>query len=210
MNTAIMKGRAPYQAWLNNDVLVGPEWLERLIAAVESDPAAGAAGPCTNDPDCGCGRGARYSPGPRELPGFAAAWAVRFDGQREEVPLLAGFCFLVKRDAVARVGLLDERFFWGEEDDDYSLRLRLAGYRLLLALDVFVSHRGHCTGEKRRSRQRLHDGENIRLLRRKWVQGLERIRPSPLKRHPRASGPSSRPGSRGSQGNIRAACPRAG
>ena len=49
VNRAMDEARGSYIVWLNNDAVVTPEWLQRLIACVESDPAAGAAGPCTND-----------------------------------------------------------------------------------------------------------------------------------------------------------------
>jgi len=41
-----------------------------------------------------------------------------------------------------RVGLLDEDFFLNQEDLEFCLRLRLAGYRLLVATDAYVHHLG--------------------------------------------------------------------
>ena len=53
---------------------------------------------------------------------------------------------LMKRDVIARVGLLDERFGLGNfEDDDYCLRAREAGFRLVIAGDVFIHHFGSRT-----------------------------------------------------------------
>ena len=167
MNRAIPAARAPYQVWLNNDAFVGPEWLERLLAAVRSSPAAAAAGPCTNK-SCRCGPGPRTAPPLDRIPQFARAWAMRFDGQREEADFLAGFCFLIKSSAVARVGLLEERLRWGYEDGDYSYRLRLAGCKMLLAKDVFVYHRGRVSDEKRSSRQRAHARHNRKVFLAKW------------------------------------------
>lgn len=176
MNPVIRSSRTPYQAWLNNDVMVGPEWLERLIAHAESGPRVGAVGPCTNDRACGSGRGSGHSPRPGDLPRFAAAWALRFGGRSERTAQLTGFCQVLKREAIEAVGPLDERFHWGEEDDDYSFRLRLAGYSMLLARDVFVLHEGHVSGEKRPLRQKRYDARNRRLLREKWIDEAGRIR----------------------------------
>ena len=58
-------------------------------------------------------------------------------------PRLIGFCYLIKNAAYRHVGLLDERFSPGNfEDDDYSFRLIMAGYRLLLCHDTFIHHYG--------------------------------------------------------------------
>jgi tetratricopeptide (TPR) repeat protein len=54
-----------------------------------------------------------------------------------------GFCLLIKREVLERVGLLDERFGTGcFEDDDYCLRAVQAGFRAVIAREAFVHHYG--------------------------------------------------------------------
>ena len=56
---------------------------------------------------------------------------------------LVGFCLLVRRDVVERLGGLDEIFGQGNyEDTDYCLRAFLAGYRSVVAQDCFIHHVG--------------------------------------------------------------------
>lgn len=169
INQGIRASRGELLVWLNNDAVVGPEWLERLAACLRSDPRAGAAGPCTNDPLSGSGRGRAHAPAPDRLDRFAAAWALKFHGQTEIVGRLSGFCLALKRTAFEKVGPLDERFVWGEEDEDYCLRLRRAGCRLLLARDVFVLHEGGATrGAWSASRRKAVVRRNRELFREKW------------------------------------------
>jgi tetratricopeptide (TPR) repeat protein len=52
----------------------------------------------------------------------------------------------VRRATFDEVGLFDERFGHGNfEDDDFCLRLRLHGYRLVIARRAFLHHEGHAT-----------------------------------------------------------------
>ena len=52
-------------------------------------------------------------------------------------------CVAIARQAIAKVGLLDEEFGRGYyEDFDYSLRVKQAGFELKVAEDVYIYHRG--------------------------------------------------------------------
>ena len=58
------------------------------------------------------------------------------------MPLLNGFCLLIRRAVIDAIGYFDEDAFgagYGEEND-YCLRARAAGWRLALADDAYVFH----------------------------------------------------------------------
>ena len=133
--------RGDHIVLLNNDTVVPPGWLGRLARHL-GDPRIGLVGPTTNF----VGNEA-FLQVPYETWGamedFAAARAAAFDGQVADISMLAMFCVALRRDVMASVGPLDEAFGLGMfEDDDYSQRIRRAGFRVVCAGDCFVHHVG--------------------------------------------------------------------
>lgn len=72
---------------------------------------------------------------PRRVPDEALSGAVEVDA------VGGGGQLLLSRRAVAAVGLPDERLFWGFEDHEYCLRLRRAGYRILVDGEALLERR---------------------------------------------------------------------
>lgn len=142
-NQGARLARGRYVLLLNADVIVGPGWLERLLACAERDDSIGVVGPYTNG---AVGHQWVRDPGyrsPDQVASFARRWAAEHDGRWREVHRIIGFCFLIKREVISRVGLLDERFGpGGYEDYDYCIRARHAGFKIAIAEDVFIHHFG--------------------------------------------------------------------
>lgn len=57
-----------------------------------------------------------------------------------------GLCFLVRKAAFLAVGGFNEPMFFFFEDNDFALRLCLRGYRVRVAADAVVLHRGGTEG----------------------------------------------------------------
>jgi len=140
----------PWVLLLNSDTIVTPGWLDRLVACAESDPRIGIVGPLSNTaswqsiPDIEDHGDWAANPLP---PGFGvndigALLAAHSARLYPRVPLLNGFCLLIRRDLIETVGCFDEETFgpgYGEEDD-FALRARQSGWSLAIADDAYVYH----------------------------------------------------------------------
>lgn len=58
-----------------------------------------------------------------------------------DVGYVIGACQLIRREVFDRVGLLDERIFYGPEDVDFCLRAQLDGWRVVYEPRAVVEHR---------------------------------------------------------------------
>lgn len=127
---------------LNNDVIVTAKWLDNLVQCLYSASDIGAVGPITNSASYYQSISVNYK-SEQEMQVFAKAVNQSNPNMWEERLKLVGFCMLIKRTVLERVGVLDEIFSPGNfEDDDLSYRIRLAGFRLLLCKDTFIHHYG--------------------------------------------------------------------
>ncbi|WP_297569140.1 glycosyltransferase [uncultured Anaerovibrio sp.] len=148
---------------LNNDTIVTPRWLDNMLAALYSQSNVGAVSCLTNH----CSNEQSISDVEYDsLEGLEeAAGEFNHPNSDKWYPwlLLVGFCMMFKRDVYERIGGLDEAFSPGNfEDDDYCLRMRQAGYELLLCGDTYIHHFGSVafsgknTPEQQREKERKY------------------------------------------------------
>jgi GT2 family glycosyltransferase len=131
---------------LNADTILPPGAIERLAAAVASDPLIGTATPLSNNgEDTSFPRRFTANPMPEigeiaRLDGLAQRANA---GQRIEMPNGVGFCLYIKEALLDHIGPLSLDYGRGYfEDVDFCLRGTEAGFRHVCAADVFVGHSG--------------------------------------------------------------------
>lgn len=132
---------------LNSDTEVANDWLVRLAAAASSDARVATVTPFSNNaticsyPFWGWESGL---PGSLGLAALDALAAKANRGIRVDIPTAVGFCMYIPRKALDALGLFDaERYGRGYgEENDFCMRAAKAGWRNLLAADVFVFHEG--------------------------------------------------------------------
>jgi len=167
-NQGIAVSKGEFIVLLNNDTVVPPGWSCRLQRHLR-DADSGLVVSVTNF----SGNESRIDVTYRaleEMEAFAADRAREHDGESFDIPVAAMYCVAFRRTVFGRVGPLDERFTIGMfEDDDYSLRVRNAGFRVVCAEDAFVHHFGQASFKKLSQSEYFALFErNKRLFEDKW------------------------------------------
>ena len=162
-NQGLKATRSEYVVLLNSDTVVTAGWLNRMIAAVRAHPRIGIVGPLSNTaswqsiPEIEKNGDWASNPLPEGVSiDDMGRWVRQYAGQLyPEMPFLNGFCLLIRREVINEVGYFDEEMFgsgYGEEDD-FTLRVRKAGWRLALVDDVYIYHAQSRSYSSERRRQ---------------------------------------------------------
>jgi hypothetical protein len=157
VNTGWRNGSAPYVLLLNPDARIDGHSLEVLVRTLAEAPELGAVAPRIVDSDGSLDYSQRRFPRLRSTYARAfflhrlfpaAPWTdelVRNEAayaERGNPDWVSGACILLRRDALVKLGGLDEGFFMYGEDIDLCRRMRIAGYELLFEPAAVVEHEG--------------------------------------------------------------------
>ena len=143
INQAIKEARGKYLLIANNDIVVTKGWFERIAEVAESDNKIGIVGPISNYVSgMQFDKNARYS-NLKQMHEYVVNIRVKNLGKTLHFPRITFLCALIKREVIEKIGGLDERFSPGNfEDDDFCLRAQIAGFKTVIAQDVFIHHYG--------------------------------------------------------------------
>jgi len=154
-NLGIRVAQGKYILICNPDLAILSDALGQLYRYMEEHPAVALAGPrlinadksvqpsCTRFPDW---RLPLYRRTILANTKKGQAWLNHYlmddiDHYRNQyVPALFGACLIVRRSALDKVGLLDERYFMYMEDLDWSRRFWAAGYKVAYVGQAEIIH----------------------------------------------------------------------
>lgn len=151
VNIGLKATSANYVVTLNSDTIVTPFWLDGLVNCLRSAPDLGIAGPLSNAASYQnvptlYGSDKKFAINalpPGITPNSMAALVQKAStGKFLRTPFLNGFCYMIRREVIDKIGYMDEVAFpigYGEEND-YSIRAQDAGFGLAIADDTFVFH----------------------------------------------------------------------
>ena len=150
-NVGLRAARSDYVVLLNSDTIVPRLWLEGMLECMASDDSIGIVGPLSNAatwqsvPERNDKRGGwavNELPAGYNIDEFAELVFGVSERQFPIVPFLNGFCLMISRAVIDRIGYLDEANFprgYGEEND-YCIRAGDAGFKMAVADHCFVYH----------------------------------------------------------------------
>lgn len=163
-NLGLKAATGRYLGLLNPDTITHEGALQRLVGALDSDPAVGIVGPRLLNFDGSVQLSVRRFPTlasflVRRTPLRALArngrWDKRhlnadFDHERtQEVDWMLGAALVARREAVDDVGILDEGLPLYVDDIDWCLRMHKAGWGVLYVADAEISHIHQAVSDKR-------------------------------------------------------------
>lgn len=158
-NLVLRELDADYALLINSDTRVELGTLDRMVEALQADPAIGVVGPRLVN--MGDGEDQDY---PTQFPTIGEMLrrvirGPRFPASGQDRPLeverVHGACMMTRAAVLIGVGLLDEGFFIYDEDADWCIRVHRAGWRLQLLPDIRVRHHGGQSTGNRPNGQRV-------------------------------------------------------
>ncbi|MEA1927151.1 MAG: glycosyltransferase family 2 protein [Candidatus Auribacterota bacterium] len=147
-NAGLRVARGEYLALLNDDTRLDPDWLKNMVEVLDRRSDYGMSA---------CKILSYYEPDIIDNVGHIIYRDGTFRGRgrlekdrgqydrEEEILSPSGCAFLVRREALDKVGLLDADFFIYGEDADLSLRIRLAGWKVVYVPSAIVYHKYSAT-----------------------------------------------------------------
>jgi GT2 family glycosyltransferase/glycosyltransferase involved in cell wall biosynthesis len=129
---------------LNSDTIVTSGWLGRLQRCAASDSSIATVTPFSNNAEiCSFPVFCRNNPIPEDPELVAAALGAAAMPRYPDIPTAVGFCMLIRRTVIERLGGFDEAFGRGYgEENDFCMRAARAGFRNVLCDDAYVVHAG--------------------------------------------------------------------
>lgn len=186
---------ARYALLLNADTELPPTALVDMLAFMDAHPQTGAAGPKLVLPNGQLDLACRRSfPTPEVIFYRITLLGKLFPHSRRfgrynltyldpdvlaEVDSVVGAFMMVRSEAIAQVGLLDERFFMYAEDLDWAKRIKEAGWKIFYNPAVTVYHVKRASSRQFKRAQLEFERASLRFYRKhyqastpRWLNGL--------------------------------------
>jgi len=156
-------GEARYVVFLNNDLIVEPDWLKELVSVMESDATIGMAGSRTV---VGKGNSMKIIDGAflDNLGMIHMNWAQSNNNNVKEVFAATGACLIARTDIFKQIGGFDDTLFIQNEEVDLCWRMWVYGKRVVTVPRSVVYHIGGVSVRKLSSELREYYGARNRLL----------------------------------------------
>ena len=165
-NVALKAARGRHVAILNDDTILGDDLFGKLVQFLDCNQDITAVCPVLQNSDGSLqvGYRGRFTPlafiaqqlrvdrlvpvrWAVRLGAFDRPWMPEGNGDPLDIEAGSGACFVARREALEAIGFLDEDYFLGPDDIDWTVRLRRLG-RVVLLPDASLTHLAGATLRK--------------------------------------------------------------
>ncbi len=154
-NIGYYEAKGDYILFLNNDIVVNPNFLTVLVEEIEKEKYIGGVQPkilqMNNHKKLDCVGGFLTSTGALYHFGYGKNADSPKYNQRLLIFSMKGAAMLFKREVLEKVGLFDKSFFAYFEETDLCHRIWLAGYKIFYVPRAIIYHKGGGTSGKMNS-----------------------------------------------------------
>lgn len=141
----IYQGR--YTMLLNNDTIVKESALDRMVEFMDNHPEAGA-----------CGAKLLNVDGTIQRQGGLLGKKFWQAKEPTTVNFVLGAALLVRKEVIDQVGIMDDNLFFYNDDLDWCLSIRKAGYKIYFLPQAEIIHYGGYSSKKKFTRRLFVEG----------------------------------------------------
>jgi GT2 family glycosyltransferase len=142
-NIAIKRAKGRWIVLLNPDTRVTQSWLDNLVECANNSDDTGIVTPKLLRMDGRTIDSTGHIFDFKTAYAYDRGWGEPDHGQYNRVEEVESCCFAcaaIKREVISRIGLLDDKMVFRYEDTDYSIRARIAGWRVVYCPRSIVFH----------------------------------------------------------------------
>lgn len=142
-NDGICNANGDVIMFLDNDTKATAEAIEKIYKYILIHEEVGIAAPCLKSPNGDIQQSAKKYPGifVKIKNVIGKSHDIISPEEIDDSPCyVIGACQIMRREVIDRVGMLDERIFFGPEDADFCIRVRKAGYKVVYLADINIIH----------------------------------------------------------------------
>lgn len=163
-NLGVKYAKGEYLLFINPDIIINDNSLEKLYNFLIEQPGAGVVGPIQEKPGAGIEHYYTFFPGiySRLMQEFrlymtAPVMKYRFfefldtnikNGLPFEVDWVMGSCMMMKKEIFLNIGKFDEAFFLYEEETELEFRIKKSGLKNYIIPSAKVLHNHHSSSGK--------------------------------------------------------------
>lgn len=162
---ALKKG-ADYVLLLNNDAICDDKnFLKKMIEIFEEEKNTGIIGPKIYFPD----KKTIWFGGGKlnwlKTKGYHLNYGKKnINDKIKEVDYITGCCFLIKKETIRDIGLMQDDYFLYYEDADWCLRAKKAGYKCVYNPEAYILHEASSSAKEFSDKYIYYHSRNALML----------------------------------------------